>query len=109
MTFAEEVYRLCQQVPPGKVTTYKEIAHVLGSKRYRAVGQALRCNPYAPKVPCHRVVASDGSIGGFKGTKQGKPIQEKVKLLEMEGVKVINGKINLSIYSYQYYSNSTSL
>ncbi len=78
MSFAEKVYFLCRKIPEGKVTTYREIAHALNTKGYQAVGQALRCNPYAPRVPCHRVVKSDGSLGGFKGKSEGKEIKEKI-------------------------------
>ncbi|MEK6900935.1 MAG: MGMT family protein [Nanoarchaeota archaeon] len=67
-------FSICQQIPKGKVTTYKEIASVLGTKGYQAIGQALQCNPYAPHVPCHRVVKSDGSLGGFKGKTSGKEL-----------------------------------
>ncbi len=93
--FAEKVYALCQKIPRGKVTTYAEIARALDCKAYRAVGQALRCNPYAPSVPCHRVVRSDGSIGGFKGEVSGKEAGEKIKLLEKEGVRVEKYKVDL--------------
>ncbi|OGG28228.1 hypothetical protein A3A64_00620 [Candidatus Gottesmanbacteria bacterium RIFCSPLOWO2_01_FULL_48_11] len=66
-------YQLLRQVPPGRVTTYKALADALGTKAYRAIGQFMRTNPYAfeacpeprRRVPCHRVVASDGTIGGF--------------------------------------------
>ncbi len=56
--FQQSVYDICLRVPRGKVTTYGEIARVLGCGSSRAVGQALRCNPFAPRVPCHRVIAS---------------------------------------------------
>jgi len=49
--FAEKAYDILSKVPKGRVTTYKEIAHALGTKAYRGVGQAMRRNPYAPKVP----------------------------------------------------------
>jgi len=49
--FAEKAYALLKKVPEGRVTTYKEIAHALGTKAYRGVGQAMRTNPYAPEVP----------------------------------------------------------
>ena len=60
--FNEKVYSLLRKVPKGKVTTYKELAEKLNTKAYRAVGQAMKCNPYAPEVPCHRVVSSSGKI-----------------------------------------------
>lgn len=50
-TFAAQAYDLLRQVPRGRVTTYKEIAHALGTKAYRGVGQAMKNNPYAPEVP----------------------------------------------------------
>src|SRR5262245_13751661 len=87
-TFTERVYELTRRVPEGKVTTYKDIAHALGSGAYRGVGQALRCNPDAPHTPCHRVVASDGTIGGFFGDTAGEPIARKIALLKREGVHV---------------------
>ena len=93
ISFAQKVYSVCQKIPRGKVTTYKEIAQVLNTEGYRAIGQALRCNPYAPLVPCHRVVKSDGSVGGFKGKRVGKEIEEKRRLLENEDVSIVNGKI----------------
>lgn len=63
--FAETCYALLTQVPEGRVTTYKELAHAMGNKAYRAIGTAMNKNPYAPEVPCHRVVSSDGTLGGF--------------------------------------------
>jgi methylated-DNA-[protein]-cysteine S-methyltransferase len=88
--FNEKCYSILRKVPKGKVTTYKEIARVLHSKAYRAVGNAMNKNPYAPKVPCHRVVNSNGSVGGFaSGTLN------KIKMLRKEGIEIDNGKINL--------------
>lgn len=92
MMFAEKVYKLCKKIPKGKVSTYGAIAKKLKSSP-RAVGQALRCNPYAPVVPCHRVVASNGNIGGFKGHTTGKDINKKISLLKKEGVNVKANKI----------------
>ena len=50
-TFADKAYDLLRKVPKGRVTTYKEVAHVLETRAYRGVGQAMRRNPYAPEVP----------------------------------------------------------
>ncbi|MFH1452000.1 MAG: MGMT family protein [archaeon] len=87
-TFSERCYKLLKKVPKGRVTTYKEIARALNSKAYRAVGTAMNKNPYAPKVPCHRVINSDGKIGGFaSGTKN------KIKIIKSEGIKLKNNKI----------------
>ena len=93
--FQKKVYALCSRIPEGKVSTYREIGDAIGSTGmiYRAVGVALKCNPFAPIVPCHRVVASDGSIGGFHGHTTGEFIQKKIALLEKEGVAVKDGKI----------------
>lgn len=90
MSFADRVYKLCKRIPKGRVSTYKEIGNALGGKGqiYRAVGVALNKNPFAPVVPCHRVVCTGGKIGGFA-----LGVKKKVKLLESEGVKVVNGKI----------------
>ncbi len=99
MTFAEKVYQILREVPTGKVTTYKAIADKLGSKAYRAVGQALRNNPYAPEVPCHRVVRSNGRIGGFMGKTEGKEIEKKILLLRAEGIPIFDGRVNdLDLY-----------
>ncbi|KKT45977.1 MAG: hypothetical protein UX12_C0018G0011 [Candidatus Collierbacteria bacterium GW2011_GWC1_45_47] len=93
MTFAEKVYEAVKKIPRGKVTTYKEIGRLINSKGYQAIGQALRCNPYAPIVPCHRVVASDLSLGGFMGKKEGRSIKRKIALLRAEGVEINGGKV----------------
>ena len=86
--FQNKVYGICKRIPKGKVTTYRAIAKAMGTKAYRAVGSALNKNPYAPKVPCHRVINSDGSLGGFATG-----IKNKIKLLKNEGVKINNKKI----------------
>ncbi len=87
-TFSQKCYELLKKVPKGKVTTYKILAEKLGTKAYRAVGNAMNKNPYAPKVPCHRVVNSDGKVGKFaSGTKK------KIQMLKKEGVEIKNGKI----------------
>jgi len=92
MNFSERVYAVCKKIPKGKVSTYGAIAKKLKSSP-RAVGQALKHNPYAPIVPCHRVVSANGSIGGFMGKTKGKSIQKKIRLLRKEGVKVKGNKI----------------
>ena len=99
---AEQVYQLCKQIPKGKVTTYLEIAKALGMKGYQAIGKILRKNPYAPIVPCHRVVKSDGSLGGFKGCIVGREIVEKEKMLKKEGVEIKENKINLQRFGFSF-------
>lgn len=86
--FAQKVYDLTRQVPKGKVTTYKALAEAMGTRSYRAIGQVLRCNPYAPTVPCHRVVASTGLLNGFNGSTGRRELLRKTKLLQAEGVRV---------------------
>ncbi|MHA1297833.1 MAG: MGMT family protein [Candidatus Helarchaeota archaeon] len=92
--FQRKVLQITQRIPKGKVATYGLIAEVLGARRYsRAVGNALNKNPYPIKIPCHRVIRSDGYIGGFaKGT------EKKEELLKNEDVEIIKGKIDLSKY-----------
>ena len=83
---------MLMEVPKGKVTTYRELAHALGTKAYRAVGQAMNRNPELVSVPCHRVIKSNGEVGGYA-----LGIDRKKALLKMEGVQVeANGRINLS-------------
>jgi len=91
--FQEKVYAKLREVPAGKVTTYAGLVKALGMRSAQAVGQALKKNPYSPEVPCHRVVASDGSIGGFMGSKDGETIAKKAALLRGEGVVVENGMV----------------
>ena len=93
MNFNQKCYNLIKKVPKGKITTYKEIAKALKTQAYQAVGNAMRNNPYTPQVPCHRVVKSDGRIGGFKGKKSGKAIKEKIKMLKKEGIEFKSNKI----------------
>jgi len=75
------------QIPPGQYTTYGSLARFLASSP-RAVGNAVRKNPFAPSVPCHRVLAADGSIGGYMGEwGSGERVERKVALLRGEGVR----------------------
>lgn len=97
--FEEAVLEKLKQVPGGQVTTYGELARAVGRPRaMRAVGNALNKNPYAPDVPCHRVVRSDGRLGGFA-----RGVKKKIILLEGEGVKTKSGKVvnfNEIIYKF---------
>ena len=96
-TFNERVYDKLRLVPKGKVTTYGELAKSINSKAYRAVGRVMNKNPYAPKVPCHRVINSNGSTGGFASG-----VKDKIKLLEKEGIEVKNNKIDLKKYLFKF-------
>lgn len=93
--FQNRVYDACRCIPRGKVSTYGALATALGSAP-RAVGQALRCNPFAPEVPCHRVIASTLDLGGFSGHWgfHCETVQKKKAMLESEGVNLDrNGKL----------------
>jgi methylated-DNA-[protein]-cysteine S-methyltransferase len=86
--FSQRCYELLRKIPYGKVTTYKEIALALDTKAFRAVGNAMNKNPDAPKVPCHRVVPSNGTLGGYAFGARKKKL-----LLESEGVSFDGDKI----------------
>ena len=84
-----EVYRKLLQVPKGKVTTYGELAKAVGLKNgQRAIGMIMKKNPFPVIVPCHRVVKSDGKIGGYAYGQR-----VKSRMLGEEGIKIKNGKI----------------
>jgi len=80
--FENKVYEVVKKIPKGEVRTYGWVAKQIGQpKAARAVGNALNKNPFAPKVPCHRVVAKN-SLGGFA-----RGLAAKRKLLRSEGYK----------------------
>ena len=82
--FQEKVWNYLKSIPKGKVKTYKQVAKGINRpKSIRAVANAIGKNPYPPKIPCHRVVRSDGSLGGYSG-KGG--IKRKKLLLKSEGI-----------------------
>lgn len=91
MTFSERVWAMTARIPRGRITTYGRIAAALGSRSGRAVGQALHRNPYAPAVPCHRVVGSDGKLVGFAGG-----VDKKLRLLKQEGVTIRGDRADVS-------------
>ena len=84
--FQIKVWKYLKTIPRGKVKTYKQVAlGIKNPKSARAVANACARNPYAPKIPCHRVIRSDGALGGYSG-KGG--IEEKLQLLRLEKVKI---------------------
>lgn len=84
--FHQRVYELARAIPPGEVLTYGEVAQRLGEPgAARAVGQALGHNPFAPVVPCHRVLAAGGRSGGFSA--EGGALT-KLRLLEIERARL---------------------
>ncbi len=86
--YRKRLYAALLSVPRGRYTTYAALSDFLGSSA-RAVGNGMRNNPFAPEVPCHRVLASDRSIGGFGGSwgVDGENASKKFDLLSKEGVK----------------------
>lgn len=78
------------------MSTYKEIAKTLHTKAYRAVGNALNKNPHAPIVPCHRVIKSDGRVGGFASG-----IKKKISILKKEGIEIKENRIDLKRYLFR--------
>jgi methylated-DNA-[protein]-cysteine S-methyltransferase len=87
--FQELCYQALKTVPSGMVITYAGLAAMIGRPRaHRAVGSAMNKNPFAPGVPCHRVVKSNGELGGFADD-----INVKIKRLQEEGVLVSDKKI----------------
>jgi len=89
-SFKERVYQVVRKIPKGKVLTYKMVAKLAGKPRgWRAVGNILNKNS-DPKIPCHRVIRSDGKVGGYrKGTNQ------KIILLRKEGL-IINSHAKIA-------------
>jgi methylated-DNA-[protein]-cysteine S-methyltransferase len=97
MNFQEKVFAITRKIPGGKVSTYKEVACALKKpKAYRAVGNALNKNVNR-SVPCHRVIKSDGSVGGFRWGSR-----KKIKKLKEEGVEIKNSKIDLNKHLYEF-------
>lgn len=81
--FYRMVWLECSKIPPGKTKTYSEIARAVGSPRAaRAVGRALAANPFAPAIPCHRVIRADGKTGGYSARGG---MRKKIALLKKEG------------------------
>lgn len=96
--FAADVYNAVKNVPRGKVATYAQIALMSGHRgAARAVGNALHVNPYFGSVPCHRIVNAQGRLApefAFGGAK------EQQRMLEAEGVKVTDDKVDLEVYQW---------
>jgi methylated-DNA-[protein]-cysteine S-methyltransferase len=89
MSLDKKIYKKLLEVPKGKITTYGELAKAVGLKNgQRAVGIIMNKNPYPVLIPCHRVIKSDGKVGGYA---YGEEI--KSNMLSKEGIKIQNGKI----------------
>ena len=93
MRFRDRVYQITKEIPNGKVATYGQIARLAGnSKGSRAVGGYMKNNPFAPAVPCHRVVGFDGKLTGYSGNGG---VTAKRKMLIAEGVKFLGNKVDM--------------
>ncbi len=96
-SFNEKVYEKLKKVPKGKVITYKELAKSVKSDAYRAVGNAMKNNEDPVKIPCYKVVCSDGFVGNYSGGG----MKKKIKLLRKDGIEVNNNKIDLKKYLFK--------
>lgn len=94
----QKIYEKLKQIPKSNVITYKELANACNSKAYRAVGSFMKHNKDLKNIPCYKVVKSNGDVGNYSG-KGG--VKQKIKLLENDGIKVINGKVDLNEYSWK--------
>ena len=84
--FQLKVWKYLKTIPKGKVKTYKQVAKdIKCPKSARAVANACAKNPCAPKIPCHRVIRSDGTLGGYSGIGG---VKKKLKLLRSEKVEI---------------------
>lgn len=93
--FQHQVYQKLMEVPKGRVTTYADLASAISCGSSQAIGQALKKNPFAPQVPCHRVVRTDLTVGGFSSSTSDESVSKKINLLKSEGVEfdeVCHGK-----------------
>ena len=89
MNITEKIYKKLLQVPPGKITTYGELSRAIGFENgQRVIGQIMKKNPFPVIIPCHRVVRSDGKIGGYAFG-----LDIKRNMLTKEGICIKNNKI----------------
>ncbi len=94
MSFKDTVYNITAHIPKGKVATYGQIALLAGNpKAARAVGSFMKTNPFAPRVPCHRVVAGNGSLTGYSAAGG---VVKKKSMLIREGVRFLKEKVDMS-------------
>ena len=106
--YQQAVLRLLAEVPKGTVVTYGDLAKELAlrdskysSNASRAVGTTMKNNLCGPRIPCHRVIKSDGSLGNFRGGEPG-AVKEKAQMLRDEGVEVVSNKINLKRFRHNF-------
>lgn len=96
--FEKEVLKVVRRIPRGRVVTYRDVASAAGRPRaWRAVGRILNRNPTPVVIPCHRVVKSDGGLGGYK-----LGMHKKLELLLSEGIEVKKGRIDLKKFKWDF-------
>ncbi|MHA1760174.1 MAG: MGMT family protein [Candidatus Heimdallarchaeota archaeon] len=107
-SYQQAVLRLLAEVPKGTVVTYGDLAKELAFRdsKYspsasRAVGTTMKNNLCGPRIPCHRVIKSDGGLGNFRGGEPG-AVKEKAQMLRDEGVEVVSNKINLKRFRHKF-------
>lgn len=107
MSFKDDVYLLIRKIPVGKVATYGQVARLVGKPNAaRAVGMCMRTNPDAPRTPCHRIVAADGSLTGYSA---GNGVSTKKEMLLKENVFFIGEKVDLARSLWQPTKLESSL
>lgn len=94
--FRLKCYEIVKKIPRGKILTYKDVANILGTRAYRAVGTAMKMNN-DKSVPCHRIINSNGFIGGYNGFAG-----NKLNLLKKEGIASEDGFIDIKKYRYDF-------
>ncbi len=92
---------LLKKIPKGKITTYAALAKACNTSP-RAVGSIMRSNQRPEEYPCFKVIASDGSLGGYCGATSGKQIEKKIRLLKKDGIEIKNGRIDLKKYLHRF-------
>ncbi|MEM0897015.1 MAG: MGMT family protein [Verrucomicrobiota bacterium] len=102
--FESRVFEATSRIPKGRVTTYLLLAKEIRCGSSRAVGQALRRNPFAPEVPCHRVISSSLGSGGYAGKVEGEKLAWKLKLLREEGIEFEDGRLSDPRLVYDFSS-----
>jgi len=96
-SFSKKVFALVRKIPKGKVSTYKDLLEKV-NLHPRTIGKILKTNLDPIKTPCHRVVKSNGSLGGYFGNQT----RAKAKILQKEGIEIERGKIDLDRYLYKF-------